>query len=233
VTEPLFAETIEPTGAPLVLEHLPRLLVARFAQPQRVVSWAIVGGGLSRTRNVAWVEVRDAELRPPVDARELARARAAGMPDAVVLLTSRDLRACVDIRASYRETTCQCVATVGLGNALRAGDPPGSDGHIGTINVLCHVSLPLTDEAMLEALALASEARALAMREADVPSSLSGLPASGTGTDCIVIASPETGERQRYAGKHTVVGHLIGHTVHAAVRDGAARWKRERAETQR
>jgi adenosylcobinamide amidohydrolase len=219
----------------LAIEQAPQLLVARFAEPHRVVSWAIVGGGLRRARSVAWVEVSDTELRPPVDAHAHARMRldAAGVPDAVALLTSRDLRAYVDVTETFRDVSCRCIATVGLGNALRAGDPPGPDGHIGTINVLCHASVPLTDEAMLEALALASEARALAIREADVPSQISALPASGTGTDCIVIASPETGDMQRYAGKHTVLGHLIGRTVHDAVRDGAVQWLRERAEAAR
>lgn len=227
------SEAVRPDEqARLIVEHAPKLLVVRFAEPQRVVSWAIVGGGLGRARSVAWVEVSDTELRPPIDAREHARSRlaAAGVPDAVALLTSRDLCAYVDVCATYQDVTCRCIATVGLGNALRAGDPPGLAARIGTINVLCHVSVALTDEALLEALALASEARTLAIREAEVASRISALPASGTGTDCIVIAAPDTGERQRYAGKHTVLGHLIGHVVHAAVRDGAEQWQRERTE---
>jgi adenosylcobinamide amidohydrolase len=214
----------------LMAEH--RLLVVRFAEPQRVASWAILGGGLSRTPTVAWVEVRDADLRPGVDARDVARARldAAGVADAVVLLTSRDLRAYVDVRHRFADRSCRCVATVGLGNALRAGDPPGAAGRIGTINILCEVSARLTDEALLEALALASEARALAIREAYVPSQRTGEPSSGTGTDCIVIAAPQTGEHESYAGKHTAIGHVIGRAVYDAVRSGAEQWLRERRE---
>ncbi len=225
----------EHAPAGVAIERAPMLLVARFAEVQRTVSWAIVGGGLTRARTVAWVQIADADLRPPIDPCELARSRlaASGITDAIALLTSRDVGAYVDVRASHGDTSCRCIATVGLGNALRAGDPPAPEAKVGTINVLCHSSVPLTDEAMLEALALASEARALAMREADVPSPVSGLPASGTGTDCIVIAAPEAGEPQRYAGKHTVVGHLIGRTVYAAVHDGAEQWKREQAEAVR
>lgn len=231
MTLPAAIEGRRASPSALVVELGPRTLVVRFAEPQRAVSWAIVGGGLTRTRSVAWLEVSDADLRPPIDARELARSRleAAGVPGAVALLTSRDLRAYTDASETFRDTTCRCIATVGLGNALRAGDPPGPDGYIGTINVLCHISAPLTDEAMLEALALASEARTLAIREANVPSPISGLPASGTGTDCIVVAAPLGGESQRYAGKHTGLGHLIGRTVYRAVRDGAVQWLCERA----
>lgn len=229
------APSPERTPATLSVELAHRLLVVRFAEPQRVASWAMIGGGLRRARTVAWVEVADEELRPPIDAGELARARldAAGVGDVVTLMTSRDLRAYVDVDRAYRDVACRCIATVGLGNALRAGDPPGPAGRIGTINVLCAVSIPMTDEALLEALALASEARALAIREVDVPSPLSGLPASGTGTDCIVIAAPDTAERQRYAGKHTELGHVVGAAVHEAVRSGADQWLRERAAPNR
>jgi adenosylcobinamide amidohydrolase len=207
------------------------LLVVRFAESHRVVSWAMLGGGLRRANTVAWVQVADGELRPPVDPYELARARliAAGIPNAVTLMTSRDLRAYVDVERTYGGVACRCIATVGLGNALRAGDPPGPAARIGTINVLCQVSVSLTDEALIESLALATEARALAIREAELPSSLSGLPASGTGTDCIVIAAPEASVRERYAGKHTAIGHVVGAAVHDAVRSGAEQWKRERA----
>jgi adenosylcobinamide amidohydrolase len=206
-------------------------LIARFAEPQRMASWAIAGGGLRRARAVAWLRVGDQDLRPPVNARSFLRERLAEarMPDAVGLLTSRNLDAYLSVRKRHGEHRAEAVVTVGIGNALRAGDPPGPAGRISTINILCHVSAALSDEGLLEALALAAEARTLAVREADVPSSLTGLPATGTGTDCIVIAAPEAGQRVDYAGKHTALGHLIGAVVHDAVQAGIAQCQRERA----
>jgi adenosylcobinamide amidohydrolase len=210
-----------------------RTLLVRFAERQRVISWAIVHGGLRSAREVAWLQVDDRELRPPVDARAYARERlrAAGVPDAVALLTSRRVCTYVDrtVASDDRAIYARAVATVGLGNALRAGDPPGPHARIGTINVLCALSRPLCDEALLEALALAAEARTLAIREARVPSRRSGLPASGTGTDCIAIAAPQLGRAERYAGKHTPLGFVIGAAVYEAVRAGAEDWLRERA----
>jgi len=215
--------------APIAVRLEGRLLIVRFAEPQRVASWAIVGGGLGRARTVAWLQVGDAELRPPVDARRYLRDRleAAGVPDAVGLLTSRDVGTFTDVTCAYPGAAARCVATVGLGNALRAGDLPGPDGRIGTINVLCHVSEPLSDEALFETMALAAEARALAVREAAVPSRRSGAPASGTGTDCIVIAAPARGTPAAYAGKHTVIGHVVGAAVLGAVLAGVERWRSE------
>jgi adenosylcobinamide amidohydrolase len=211
-------------GEPLRVTREGRWLVVRFAEARRAVSWAVAGGGFRRTRAVAWLEVADDDLCPPVNAAAFLRARltAAGLSKAVGLLTSRDLDSYVVVEKRHHDVSATCIATVGLGNALRAGDLPGPIARIGTINVVCHVSVRLTDEALLEALALAAEARTLAVREANVPSRVSGNPASGTGTDCIVIAAPERGRAAIYAGKHTSLGHVIGASVHDAVRRGIA-----------
>jgi adenosylcobinamide amidohydrolase len=219
----------EPAGLALTL--MPRWLIARFATEHTTASWAIVGGGLGRARAVAWHEVRDGELAPAIDPAELLRDRLAalGLAGAVGLLTSRRLDRYVDTTVRHGELAARCIATVGLGNALRAGDPPGT-GKLGTINLLCQLDAPLSPEAQLEALALAAEARTLAVREALVPSTRSGLPASGTGTDCIVIAAPvaaDPASPAAYAGKHTAIGHVIGAAVHDATRRGIARWLRE------
>lgn len=202
-------------------------LVAKFAEPVRTCSWAIVGGGFSHARHVAWLEVRDEELRPPLDPRRMLRdrLRAAGMADAVGLMTSRDVSTYTD--ACVEEA--RCIATVGLGNALRAGDPAGIAGRIGTINLLVHVDAPLSDEAMLEASAIATEAKCAAVLESGVSSRRTGRPATGTGTDCTVVTS--TGGRVQYAGKHTTIGAAVGAAVEQAVVAGVRRWLAEQSCT--
>ena len=216
-----------------------RLLVVPLGAPHDVLSWAIVGGGRRVATDVVWREVVRGELGPEVDPPALLRRALAdvGLPDAVGLMTARDVRTfdvaeVVDAGGALR---AQCVATVGLANALAAGDPPGTppDAHAGTINVCVSLSVPLTDEALLEALALAAEARTAAVLEARLPSPLSGRPASGTGTDCIVVAAPVVpgggypAARFAYAGKHTRVGSVLGTAVRDAVARGIARWLEE------
>lgn len=203
-----------------------RWLVVRLPGPHAVLSWAIVNGGRRTASAVAWREVRDAELRPPVDpARFLAGALgAAGLGDAVGLLTSASLAHHAVAERSEAGVAGRCVATVGLGNALRAGDPPGPAARIGTINLLCQLSVPLGEPALVEALSIAAEARTLAVLEAGVPSRVSCGLATGTGTDCIVVAAPARPGGARYAGKHTALGHVIGASVHEAVARGAAAW---------
>jgi adenosylcobinamide amidohydrolase len=75
----------------------------------------------------------------------------------------------------------------------------------------------LSVAALAEALQLAVEARVLAVQQIGLMSVRSRLPATGTGTDCIVIAAPEGSADKRgliaYTGKHTELGELIGRVV--------------------
>jgi adenosylcobinamide amidohydrolase len=203
-----------------------RWLVVRFPEPHAVLSWAIVNGGRRTATAVVWHEVRDAELRPPVRPEWLLRERlgAAGLEGAVGLLTSRALSRHVVAERSAAGVGARCVATVGLGNALRVGDPLGPAARIGTINLVCQLSVPLADEGLVEALSIAAEARTLAVLACGIPSRVSGAPATGTGTDCIVVAAPERPGGASYAGKHTAIGHAVGAAVHEAVARGAAAW---------
>ena len=206
-----------------------RWLIASFAEPVRACSWAIVQGGLVDADHVAWLEVRDGDLRPPVDACELLQRGLTerGLSRAVGLLTSRRVSSYQDVRAEHGALWARCLSTVGLGNALRAGDPPGVAGRIGTINLLVHVSTPLTDSALLEASAIATEAKAAAVLEAGIVSRRSGRAATGTGTDCAVVSCALPKGREQgaiYAGKHTAIGAVVGQSVFAAVSAGVTAW---------
>jgi len=196
--------------------------VVRFPEPHLIVSWALVRGGKTQTDIIAWYRVTKEELKPPVDPKEFLKKRLAeaSIPNAVGLLTSADLDLYSDIEKLGEEVSVRSIATVGLANALRVGDLPRVAEPVGTVNLLCQVSRPLSKEAFLEALSIATEARTTALLESEVLSTESGMPASGTGTDCIVIAAPRSGEKLSYAGKHTLLGHLIGASVLEAVRSG-------------
>jgi len=192
-----------------------------------------VRGGLVDAEHVAWLEVRDRELRPPVDATELLceRLRERRLENAIGLLTSRNVSTYRDVTRGSGGIRARCIATVGLGNALRAGDPPGVSGRIGTINLLLHVDVPLSDVALLEASAIVTEAKAAAMLEAGIASRRSNRPATGTGTDCTVVTCKLPEARKQgasYAGKHTQIGSVIGEAALQAIHDGIAAWLAER-----
>jgi adenosylcobinamide amidohydrolase len=206
------------------------LLVVRFATPHRTLSWAVANGGLRRTRAVVWRRVGDDELLPDVDPAQLLRDSLArhDLKDAVGLLTARDLDTFDCVSRTLDGVTARAVATVGLGNALAAGDPPGPM-RVGTINVLVQLSHALDDGGLAEALALSAEARTAALLEARVPSRRSSRWASGTGTDCIVVAAPDAGAALGWVGKHTVAGALIGGVVRDAVARGIDKWLAQHA----
>ena len=211
---------------PYRLETRDRWLVAGFAEPWAVVSWAVVNGGWQRTRQVAWLYLRLNEIAGVTDAAEWMQAQlyAEGLGGAVGFMTSRRAGTFVEATGADQECSAWAVGTVGLSNALRAGDSSGPIVMPGTINMLVCCSQPLTVEAATEALCLVSEAKALAMMESGVNSVRSGKAATGTGTDYLAVAWPIHGERTPYAGKHTAVGSAVGQAAYAAVAKGVSEW---------
>jgi adenosylcobinamide amidohydrolase len=214
----------------LTLEAGGRRLVARLGTQHRTLSWALCGGGLAYAHAVVWRHVAEHELSPALDPAVLLQRDldAAGLPDAVGLMTARDVTRFEEVARHADGYAAEVVATVGLGNALAVGDMPGPL-RVGTINVLVRVSHALDDGALAEALALAAEAKTAAVLAARVPSRRSRALATGTGTDCVVIAAPAAGTRERWVGKHTLLGSLVGGAVHEAVARGAARWIAEQS----
>ncbi|MGP1356846.1 adenosylcobinamide amidohydrolase [Roseicyclus sp.] len=204
----------------------PPWLTARLPAPMRALSWAPYRPGFATTDRVIWREVRNADLTETFDALGwLAGAlHARGEGDAVGLLTSRDLAQFRLESACSDRTSATCLATVGLTNAERVGQRRHvpSAGH-GTINLLAVTDAPLSDTGLVELLSIATEARTTAVMEhgPDLP----GGRATGTGTDCIVVAAPP-GETA-YAGLHTEVGEAVGAAVHRAVSAGVRDWMAE------
>ena len=100
------------------------------------------------------------------------------------------------------------------------GDPATYDEKPGTINVIVAVNRPLTDAALVEAVAIVTEAKTRALSEALVKSTVSEAPATGTGTDCVAVACPVGAPVFRYCGKHTGLGELVGRAVYETIAEG-------------
>jgi adenosylcobinamide amidohydrolase len=210
------------------MECAPPFLTARFAAPQRTLGWSLLHPGFAIVTDVVWVEVRNRDLGLTVDPHAFLKARlaAAGFPDALAFMTSRDIRQHHFCRRDAEAIEAACLTTVGLSNGERVGARRAVQPHIGTINTLVHVSVPLTDGAMVEALSIVAEARTAAIIESRGVGR--GPSITGTGTDCIVVASPCTGrEPLAHAGLHTAIGEAIGGAVYDATRHGAEQWDRD------
>jgi len=208
-------------------------LVASFASPQRMVSWSMTRPGFVDATTVAWREVGGEELAPDLDADAWFRRALAerGLPDAVGMMTARD------VEKHHRQTcliegvTADCLVTVGLRNGERIGRRAGVRPAMaaGTINMLCHVDVPLSDAALLEASSIATQARTVALVEAGYRREAVEGIVTGTGTDCIVMSAPPGARRAAFAGMHTAVGEAVGACVLAATRAAATAWIEQQA----
>jgi len=204
------------------------VLVAEFTQPHAILSWSLTRPGFTIATSVAWLHVHDDDLPLGVDPARLLtdRMAAAGLQDAIPLMTSRDVRrhhvaqALAGLGADA--VTATCLATVGLGNAARIGTSPAPHGGAGTINILVHVDRPLAQGALVETISIAAQARTVALT--DLAWSPYGAVVTGTGTDCIVIAAPPGADAEQFAGLHTNIGAAVGRAVYDAVHSGSRAW---------
>jgi len=196
-------------------------LAAHLPRPMRVLSWAPFAPGFTQARHVVWREVRNADLTPDFDVDHWFAAEMARWPDAVGMLTSRDIGTHHLAEVAVDGIRAACLATVGLTNAEAVGRRrPYHSADFGTINLCTVVDAGLTETAQLEALSIAVQARTAAVMEVGLHLD-TGL-ATGTGTDCAALAC-DPGEG-RYAGLHTALGEAIGAATRQAVAAAAADW---------
>jgi adenosylcobinamide amidohydrolase len=211
---------------PFALSCRPPLLVASFDAPQAMLSWSITRPGFQTARRVAWLEVRNADLPPHEDpVVSIDRLMAdADLADAICLVTSRNVARHQLTQATVEGVTATCLATVGLSNGERVGQRCAEPVPLpGTINVLLHVTRPLSEGALVEAVSIVTEARTAAVLDSGVRRA--GVAVTGTGTDCIVAAAPAGADALRFAGLHTAVGEAVGGAVYRAIREGVAVWQ--------
>lgn len=117
------------------------------------------------------------------------------------------------------------VVTAGVGNA--ADSTRSSTKHQmtqGTINIWLFVNGHLTEEAFIQAVMTATEAKAQVLRELNIKDKRTGTIATGTSTDSILVAATQQGETLSYAGTATELGQLIGKSVYAETKKAIQRY---------
>lgn len=193
-------------------------VVWRFAEPRRALSSAVSGGGLSTPDWVLNATVERGYDRSDPEAHLLDLARSADLTgDGVAMMTAVDVGELV----VARDGGVTAWATVGVERAQWASaEAPawheGAGSQIGTINVVVDVPVVLSDAALVNAVATATEAKAQAMFER-------GLAGTGTPTDSIVVCIPDTrASGEPYGGPRSVWGSRIARAVHGAVAGGLA-----------
>jgi len=155
--------------------------------------------------------------------------RVLGIPrsDISFLSTSANMNNLAVCEKSYQNRTVCCLATGGIGNAIRSGvdeaDWIEQDGTyakiLGTINIIILTNVTLTDGALARTIITGTEAKTAALQDMDARSSVSPeKQATGTGTDnMIVVSGTDSDKKVRCTGGHTKLGELIGATTKIAV----------------
>jgi adenosylcobinamide hydrolase len=219
-------------------------LIIDLKRLHRIISSAPRGGGIVRARTILnhQVPANPLTLKRSVEriwddpARYLGRvaSRMKCHLPCVGLMTAVPMREVVVDREQQGPLWVECFCTVGVTNAVRAGERhlslnrPGGRHETGTINIILVTNATLTMAALVGAVQVATESKTGTLIKNRVRSrSGKASLATGTGTDAVVVASSLEGRhRLLYSGTHTEIGALIGRVVTRCVQKGLTRSNR-------
>ena len=190
------------------------VVVWRAAAPLRMVASAPHGGGLGLRRWVVNAQVPASYGRRDPDHHLSRLGVSLGLRGrGVGMLTAADVRAV----SSAVDGGVEVSATVGLGHPTWAAAPEstGPVSLVGTVNLVVVIPARLSDAALVNAVATATEAKAQALWDA-------GIAGTGTATDAVCIACPDEGPVAAFGGPRSVWGSRLARAVHRALVDGLA-----------
>ncbi|MFT8320225.1 MAG: heme ABC transporter ATP-binding protein [Bacillus sp. (in: firmicutes)] len=103
------------------------------------------------------------------------------------------------------------VVTAGVGNAVDAANSKEHPSHLlpGTINIWIFINGEISEQAYVQSIMTATEAKASVLRNQQVIDPVTGTIATGTSTDSILIAATQEGAELEFAGTITRLGKLI------------------------
>ena len=219
------------------------VLLWQFAEPRLCISSGPLGGGIGTRQWVvnATVPLNYSRTDPDRHLTEIGSALK-------LVGTGCGLLTAVDVTHHHlaADSGVHAVATVGLSSPAWAAAPdrdfrrelppgvrttafddyqtveyrPLTDGNeyqVGTINIVVAVPVRLSEAALVNAVATATEAKVQSLYE-------TGVRATGTASDAIVMHCPTDGTAETYGGPRSAFGARIARAVHAAVLAGARSW---------
>lgn len=143
------------------------------------------------------------------------------------LLTTAHMECMSYQRRFYEGITVEAIVTAGVEhNAARAGEDALYWEHhgkyvpiSGTINIMLLVEACLAPGALAKALITATEAKTAALQDLRVCSPHSLLPATGTGTDGVILVSHLEGLVCKDVGTQSKLGEMLADAVKSGVKD--------------
>lgn len=207
-----------------MMDFIHRTLLINFKTPQTVVSTA---DGLREG-----IEVIGNSYSPPPmwvinhqggwEESKADRLKVLGLDEKTssLLFTGADLDNLAVKSVSHQDLTITALVTAGAeGNALRVSRDVGAYYKPGTINIIVLSNRKLSESSATNAIITITEAKTAALWDMDIRSTQTPRvnPATGTGTDSIIVVAGGAGEAVDYTGGHSKVGQLMGEAVYQAV----------------
>ncbi|OLN23660.1 ABC transporter ATP-binding protein [Domibacillus antri] len=166
------------------------------------------------------------------EAAHYFRERGFDLNETVGMMTAVKMEDAAFRREVQDDVSVFAVATAGVGNAVDVTRPRVSWKELhkpGTINIWVFANGKLSEEAFVQGLMTATEAKVKALADAGVTDLQTGTIATGTSTDSILIAATQRGAYQQFAGSITPLGIAIGRAVYESVAESLKKTARRKA----
>ncbi len=217
------------------LEHTANHVHIKFSKTHRVMSSAVLNGGLVSADHLVNMKVPKESPDNKGSGNESPEQTLANYCSnygwhgtSVGMMTAASMKSFSMAKITEPGIDSIIVVTTGLSNARRVGDVAEcramvtDSKAVGTINIIFLTSAKLTDAASVEAVLMITEAKAAALQEAKILSPISNKIATGTGTDSVAVVSGHGPEVITYCGKHVVFGEILGRLVMETVASSIA-----------
>jgi adenosylcobinamide amidohydrolase/ABC-type Fe3+-hydroxamate transport system substrate-binding protein len=207
-----------------LFDFIHRALLIEFNSPQNVVSsgegsWENVSViGNSGSPPMVWSIQHEGGWKEAENT--LYEVLGLSRDSSCLIFTGADIRALSVQTASYKDLTVMALITAGAdGNALRTSKDSGNWYEPGTINIILLSSRALLPGGAAGAHIVITEAKTAALWDMDIRSTESPRvnPATGTGTDDIIVVTGGKGTPAEYVGGHGKIGELIARVVYDGV----------------
>ena len=216
-------------NSPFELQQTPEHIYVGFSREHPVLSSAVFNGGACAASSILIMKVAENfegkkkifENPENTLAQYCRQLQLRGTT--VAMMTSASMDSFRRVYRSFQGVEISALVTAGISNARCAGDRAEwrtfqtDASPTGTINIVILTNAMMSYAAMVESVMLATEAKTVAMRQLGVISPVSGVIATGTGTDAIAVVNGFGPATIRYCGKHVLFGEMLAAVVMEAV----------------
>lgn len=211
----------------IVAEHSPDHLYLALHIPHQVISSAVLNGGecyANHVVNMCVPEIKCEDIaEPPAATISSYCSKNDWRGTSVGMMTSASMETFRMAEDMTQGVKTAVLLTAGLNNVRRAGDTAEHRNissviqKTGTINIILVTTAKLSASALIECIQMITEAKAATLEKLNIKSPVSGLVATGTGTDAVAIINGQGPEMIEYCGKHMLFGEILAKLVMQAL----------------